>query len=391
MTIADFWIKLGVKGGDSAKKTFQEVDKGINKIKGSSLAAKAAIVGVIYSLQRMSSSSANLGTSLNQFASSTGLSTKKLQEWQYAGQQFGISAEAIQSSVESVQGVVAKWRLGESTPAGMSQLLKLTDWDPNRAEDIFYTLSKLQELAQKTRTDIGKEWVTSFGAGALFAGMKEGNVFTEKNFKRAPIYGDQEIKNLAKVNAGWKNFFQRFNMSVGRLNAKFGPKLIGDLNKISIEFFKLIDAVVLLAKEMKFFEKIGTFIKNITNLIGLVQGLVSEKGVMGATTSALNAATGKSQGSVWWWPESWNTAMGYGAAGKMGSKVNHMGGIDWSKAGNPRNPQLPERRGDNQNGTIININQNFNNDGSNAKEIGEETKKAVNETYWKMPAQRQVT
>jgi len=315
MTIAELFVKIGVKGGDQAKKAFSEVDKGIRGVQSSSLAAKAAIVGVIYALQRMSSSSAKMGTTLNNFSASTGLSAKKLQEWQYAGQQVGISNEAIQSSVQGVQDSIVKMRLGLGSPMGLSQLIDLTGFDTTKADDTFYVLEKLQELSQKVKPAVGKTLIDSFGAGAMFTGFRQ-NAFRDDVFKRAPILSDKEISNLAKVDAGWKNFFQKFNMSVARLNAKFGPKLIVDLQMVADKFLMLTDAVIRLAKEMKLFDKLGTVIENITNLMNLVQGLYKDKGILGGIADVLNALVGKSSGSAWWMPESWNTALGYGDGAK---------------------------------------------------------------------------
>jgi hypothetical protein len=57
MKVGELWVNFGIKGTHNAAKDLSKVKTGMTEIKAMSIEAKAAIVGAIYALERMMSSS----------------------------------------------------------------------------------------------------------------------------------------------------------------------------------------------------------------------------------------------------------------------------------------------------------------------------------------------
>jgi hypothetical protein len=373
---------LTVKGGDESGKQLAQVDKGMSQVRHTSLATKAAIVGVIYGLQRLMSGSSKLGTSLQNFSSATGLSAEMLQRWQYAGVQAGTTAEDIQSSIMGIQETMAALARGEGQPKGLSEFLRITGADMSRMEDTFYMAEKLVEFSKQIKPG-QRDLVKSFGVSDGFFQAARDDVFNKATMDRAPVWSQGQLNALQKVNAGWTNFFDMFTRRMGAMNAQYGPQLIQDLTKVADKFLKLAKAMTEAANEFKVFEKVSTILNNIANALDLITGLSRDKGVVQGSFDMLNAATGKGSGSVWWLPESWNTWMGYGPGAKFKNNRSDVNSIDWNKALRPRGSGGPAT----QNNATINQTMNFNgNDGSNAQDVGAEVRKQTERAIYQMPA-----
>ena len=99
MKIADLFVDIRVGGADKSVRALSSVSKGVAGVATASLAASAAIVGMVYALQRLSSPSNSEGAALKNFGVMTGLSTKKLQQYQFAGRQVNLVNEEISSSM----------------------------------------------------------------------------------------------------------------------------------------------------------------------------------------------------------------------------------------------------------------------------------------------------
>ena len=106
------FVSLGVKGADKTIDAFAKVGTGIKNVATESLAAKAGIIGATYALEQFMSNAATRGTDLSNLSTYLGISTKQLQQWQYAAQQAGESGEEFTSSLKSVYDKVAQMRLG---------------------------------------------------------------------------------------------------------------------------------------------------------------------------------------------------------------------------------------------------------------------------------------
>jgi hypothetical protein len=263
VNIASLFISLGVKGNDKAASAITGVRKGLQETAGASLQAKAAILGVIYTLQRMFSISGQVGTDLTNFNATLGVSAKTLQQYQYAARQVGVSNQAMESTFKSLQDAMTRTLMGEGAPEGLAQFaLKVGDIMPEDIDAFSKNpeklLQKLQEYAQKEKNiGLRNKVLKSFGIGDDMVAALSRNAFTPDVLKKAPTYNESEIKALDRANIAWDNLGQKIQRAFGHFNAQHGGKLVSDLSKLTDSVLKLADAFMKLANSAKLFEGIG--------------------------------------------------------------------------------------------------------------------------------------
>lgn len=364
MKIAEFFVALGVKGSDKTSNAFKNVDKSMASLKSTSLATKAAILAVVYGMQRMMMNSSQMGMGLSNFASLTGLSAKELQKWQYAARRAGVSGDELMGNVKSVQSAMANMLTTGEVPKGFGLFSETVGFDMNKARDTFYVLKKLQEFARSNvAPELGNEIIKGFGiTDNMISGFRD-NIFREDIFAQAPAYNDKQIQQLKKVNVAWSDLGDKVNRAFGDFTAKHGMQLISDLTTLTGQVLKLADALAIAAEKFGFFDGLSKMVENLANIMTWLTGAAegyNEQGAAGMF-QPLNAMTGKSKNSVWWLPESWNSALGYG---DQIAPRKDASAKDWNKVGG-------------QKAMTVNQNMYFQHPGENAQELGNSTQKAV--------------
>lgn len=382
MTIAELFVNLGVKGADSAGKALGGVKSGLGEVKSMSLEAKAGIIAVVYGLERLMSQSAQMGTSLLNFNTLTGISTKDLQQWQYAARQAGVSGEEMTGSLKAVQSAMTNMLLGKGAPEGMAMLANKVGFDPARARDTLYVMSQLQKFAQAVPKDVGNAMLKSFGLSEGTIAAMRRNMFTQDTFKKAPTYSEGEVNQLNKVDVAWANLGQKIQMAMGHLTSKHGLQLVTDISKITSEIFKMLDAFARLAEKLKFFQGIAKIFEGW----GLIFG-----GVASAVDKVSSNKGGVAEGFKKLWSEN-ATSMGEAFQGMMISIKESLeeGSEPQTPAAQkvvpPMKPQSPSSKVQNIN---VNQNLNFQHDGKDSKKTGASVHKAVKDAYRQMSAQAQ--
>lgn len=383
MTIAELFVKLGVKGEGESKKAISGVKESLGDVKTMSLEAKAAILGVIYGLQRMMSDSMKTGQGLQNFATMTGLSAEQLQRWQYAARQAGQDNEDVTNSFKSMQDQIASMKLGQGAPGALAMLMDNVGFDENKIDDIFYMMGKLQDFAQKMPEDIGNKLLKSFGLtdGMIIAMRK--NAFNATNFKNAPIYTDKEAAQLAKMGVAWDNLGNKIKMAMGHLNAKHGGQLIKDISSIADQVLKVIDNLLILAEKLKVFEYIGMIFKGWYEILKLLNEQIEEFKKNNDDPNDKKAPGQKSMGAVLL------DSVFPGASG-MG---DHWKKVEAEWADNEKRVLegvmsgkiKPNHNSGNTINNTVNQNLNFQHEGKNAKEVGDASKKSIREAFRQMP------
>jgi hypothetical protein len=366
MTIAELFVNLGVKGSDKAAKEVNNVKNSLGDVASSGLAAKAAIIGVMYGLERLMSQSGKTGTSLTQFASFTGLSAETLQRWQYAARQAGESSEELLGNVKSVQGAMTAMLTGHGAPEGMAMLANKVGFDPSKARDTFYVLNKLQEYANATKNtpDLANRVMASFGlTDGTIAAMRR-NAFQAKTLSQAPIYSDRETQQLNKVDVAWSNLGHKIEMAMGHLTAKHGMELVKDVSTLADEVLRLADAFITLAEKLEVFKVFDTIFKGWTLIFkGINDTAKEQKETEKRFKQNPNAA------------EFQNTGV-------------FKNQLDWFNKAVGIAPKQPQQTG---NGQTNHVTQSlhFQHDGKDHARTGESVKKAVQGALRQMPAQNQ--
>lgn len=281
MKIGELFLSLGIKGNSKANRDLGMTVEKLGDIKSMSLGAKAGILAMLYGLQKITSESAKTGAGLSRFGEFTGLSTKKLQQWQHAAKLVSLENAEVEGSIKAVQATMTKMILGKGAPEGLNLLASIVDFDIKKVRDTFYVMEKLQEMAQKAPKDVGNVILQSFGiTEGMIAAMRK-NAFVAKQFADAPLYSDVQIKKLTSVSTEWARLSNRMRVAMGLLTADYGIPIIRDIADTSKEVVKLVASLVQLADKLKVFEVLGTIIKGWTLLFAEASGVVD---VIGAKT-----------------------------------------------------------------------------------------------------------
>lgn len=255
MTIAEFFVSLGIKGSEKTVGALKEVKGAMGDLKALSFEAKAAIAGVVYGLQHLMSQSAQTGTNLVNFSAYTGLSTKDLQQWGYAANQAGLDADEMAGAVKTLQQKMNDVRAGKA-PEGFAIFANSVGLDMRRLDDTFYVMdqltnkfSKLQGIPEFLRNSTMKGLGLSEG---MIAAGKRG-MFTPDKLAKAPYYGEGEIKALDNVNIAWKNLGTTIERSLGHFTAANGMDIVKVLRDVATVTIEIATNIAQLSKEFKSF------------------------------------------------------------------------------------------------------------------------------------------
>lgn len=282
MQIAELFVSLGVKNSDKTVSALTQVQTSLGKVASTSLEAKAAIIGAMYALEHLMSESASRGTALSNFNAYTGISIKQLQQWQYAARQARESNEEFAGSIKSVQEKIALMKMNQGQPAGLAQLSTWTGgFDVKKSYDekngLAYVLQKSIELTKtKLSKDVQNQILKSFGWSEGTIGAMRKGVFNEENYRRAPIFEDAEVNKLNKIDIAWSNLNNKIQMFIGHLNAKHGLTLINDVDKLTTNILKLVDAFITLSEKLKLFEKIDNIFKGWSTIFTTISLFVDK-------------------------------------------------------------------------------------------------------------------
>lgn len=279
-TVAELFVNIGVKGADKSLASLKGVKGALKEVSSTSLEAKAAIVAAVYALQRLFDASGKRGTELSNYNAQLGLSTKTLQEYSYAARQAGASNEEMMQSFTTISKEMTNIRMGKSGPAGMQQL---SQWYAQFVNGVGFGREDIEKFRQKPEEFIkamqqiaqsGKVDKKVFSAaldflpGNVIAAINK-NAFTPENLAKAPTYSDKEVDKLQKAQAAWGNFFEKFEMMIGRINAKYGEKVVNGLGKVADSVGKVIEASV------KFSDKVS-LVDGITKSLDIfAQGIAN--------------------------------------------------------------------------------------------------------------------
>lgn len=418
MNVGELFVSLGVKGAEKTVGAITTVKDGLKGIASTSLETKAAVVAAIYAIERLFQASGQRGTALENFSTLTGMATKTIQQYQWAAQQVGISNQEVEQSFISLQKNMTKTLLGKGAPEGLA--LFAQSGGNVTAEDIKkyqehpeLLMQKLQEYAQKEKNvGLRNQVMESFGLSQnMIAGLSR-NAFTPEVMSKAPTYNDQEIGNLDKANAKWKNLGTSIEMMFGKLNAKHGGGFVDDLQKLIGPLERVILALVDFAEKIKLFDGLKIVFEGVAeaiNQIGIAIKAFEDSDVlkwmigagkkgMATLDKALEAgatSTGKIMGGESAIPSIFDSFKDVFSRAEPAKKPGAQNTAPSAKPKIPGKVISPERvapkapmTNNSAMNQEINVNQNFtfqNDDGAPGK-VGNEFKKSVQSAARQIPA-----
>lgn len=231
MTISELFVKLKVTGAEGASKAFSTIGKGISGIKEESLAAKAAMLGIMVGLERLTGFSSQVGMDLKKFSLMTDLSTDSLQKLQYSSMMFDVSAAETTSTVQNLQQAMKEMQTTGNAPAGFSYVASQVGMDPKRLDDTYYVLGQLQKFAKMKPAAEANQYLKGMMSSNFVQYLKgTGDQLDrlDKMGKKGISIG--EINQLAKVNSAWKDIWYTLEQISHHFVAKHGMEMTGEVS-----------------------------------------------------------------------------------------------------------------------------------------------------------------
>lgn len=257
MEVAELFVKLGVRGADQAKKAVGGVKQGLVDVGNTSLTAKAAVIGVVYALERMTAAAGQHGSDLANFTRLTGASSQELQKWQIAATGVGIASEEMTASAQGVLGVMAQMQAGGAPPAGWEMFKQAVDFDPSRANDLFYFMDKLREFGKLTAAQpaLGNKLMNSFGLTQGFIAASRNAKFDPSKTPLGLLLQPGTLSGLEAVTAQWATFWAQLSNTRDQNVSAFGPGVIKELSQ-ALKLFRSLEKSV--EGLVKTFPELGT-------------------------------------------------------------------------------------------------------------------------------------
>lgn len=360
MNVGELFVKIGITGAEGSKKALSGIGDGMKSLFSSSMATKLAIGSMVYGLKEMMGFGMNAGQSLQDFSNLTGLSAQELQKWQYAARQFGVANESVEGSLKALQQALGDQQMGTGQIAGFSRVAETVGIDIDKAyDDSFYMMGKLQQFAQKFKGSASEKnsILRSFGVdeGMIIALNKA--AFTKERMGKADILGKGETDELAKFNVAFANIENKFKMAIAKIVANDFAPLVQMLTDAANAVLKIGDAIYKVTKALKVFEGLSHFADMISTISSAAFGEGKEKE--------------EAQGSVKGFFETLAsmTPLGQSLMNKPSETI----------------AKRNYGAGNSQSNNFV-INQNFQNNGENAKEVKDASIKGIQDAWWQLPS-----
>lgn len=289
MKIAELFLQLGVKGQNETKNVLSGIKQEISSLGEAATDMVAGITGMIagisasiYAFKQFSKQSNQAGQDLVKFENITGMSADRLQRWQYLGLKAAVSADQMKSAFLGVQSNISKLVLSQGTGGPLGALISTTGFDVKRARDLEYTMTKVREYAQKLKTlpEIN-EIAAALGVSpeVLQAFKRSKGVDLEK-VSLAHRYSEKETKTLSNMGTQWDMLGDQVEHAIGRLNAKFGPKLVKDLTQFADVMIKFVDLLATLAEKLQVMKGITGIFESTNKTLAVMADSLTKRGTL---------------------------------------------------------------------------------------------------------------
>ncbi len=185
MNIGEFFVTLGFNADTLKVKDFA---KAIGNLPLDIAAGITALAGIEYQLTKVAAEALNAAVGFQMFTSQTGLSWKELQRWQIVAQQANVSAEAVASSITTLERQMAEIRLGRGNIAPFQMLGIGTN------QNAFQVLDQLRERIKGLNPATATNLISQMGINPemMHVLQMSNEEFARLSHTVAGMSGDQE-------------------------------------------------------------------------------------------------------------------------------------------------------------------------------------------------------
>lgn len=270
MKIADLFVKLGVVSDVRKVEQFQRALKGVRQ---NLIVIQATAVASAVAIERFANGTINSAVNLQNLNNQTGLSTKKLQEWQRAAQlsDISLSADQVSQSIAGLDKRLTSIRLGQGNIAPF-QLLGI-----DIKGDAFDVLEQLRSRIKNLNPGVATNLISQIGLNPEFINVLRTSREEFEQLSKRTLLGKNQI--AAVVAAG--TAITRLKLRLMALKDQAVARLAPGLERIANHFFeylqrngeKIISAITTIARIFgRFAIAVGNAVDIVARFIDRITG-----------------------------------------------------------------------------------------------------------------------
>lgn len=194
MTVAELFVKLGIKGNIDVKKALTQTSDSLREGFEGAKKFRLELLAMIVGIEEMSRHAIGTAMDLDTFSNATGLSTAQLQKWGYIAKINNISFDELTGTIKGLQNAQAALRLGKGIPEGA--LWFGIDPKKNPIEMFAEISKKIRSVSNKPEDiAVARSMAQTLGiSDSMFAMFRRGNIGANEFNKNLAITTEEEEK-----------------------------------------------------------------------------------------------------------------------------------------------------------------------------------------------------
>lgn len=277
--ISELYVALGVKGSAQTIEALSNVRLNIGSISTAALTAQAAILGMAYALQQLTTGATNNAQNIQNLSTYLDMSTKSLQQWHWAAQQAGISNQELDQSFTSIKNHINEYASKHNLPQGSEIFAQHTGFDftkPFKADDLMRAaidFAKDQTLPQSVKESILQSWgITPNEISQAMLGR-----FNTGNLARAPVLSNGEINTLSDMGVQFDNLETKIKMFFSHFSAAHATEIVKTITDMTNALLSLATVLDQIATKLHVFQGLDLLFKSITTGAHFASDLLNGK------------------------------------------------------------------------------------------------------------------
>lgn len=247
----EMYVNLGLKGDEGTVGKLNKTTDAFSELKSMSIETKATILAALVALEKVVSTSGELGTTLRNFQTLSGIAPQVLERYQYAAQKAGVANESLLNSFIKLQQTAFDIRAGKGLPDWLTPIITSLaqhghdigpDWAARWQKDPTLGFQAMQQYARETDIDVSTRAITLERTGLsadLVAALMRG-ALTPSKLSQVPtdaILTSSEIGHLDTMRQKWDSLWSVVSHT--------GAKMVSDVlesrderRRNQIEYYK---------------------------------------------------------------------------------------------------------------------------------------------------------
>jgi hypothetical protein len=232
MNAGELIFGIGFKGAEEAKQKISGIEKSLDDVRSSSLAVKAALVGILYGLKEMTGAAGLEGAQLMNLSTGLGVAVDHLQSLQNAFRDVNVSGEEVGATLSNLQKIAINSRT-QGFPTWFGQFAAATGLNTREFQTatgpvLEKALQKAQDFAKANAANpaLVSQYLSSFASPNVISGMIR-NPHADLSKRYGPIVDAAQLDRVNRANVAVENTLRGIRDSFVAAN---GVDLAKELN-----------------------------------------------------------------------------------------------------------------------------------------------------------------